>query len=209
MRIGVFVVAGATLAGCQFIPGPNLVEFRDPVPKDSSAANVYFKGLATLCGRGAYGGALVSNDAADADFRGQTIVMGPAVCSADEIRLPLAVGEDRSRTWVVTRTAEGLRLKHDHRHKDGSEDALTQYGGDSFGEGSATWQVFPVDAQTRALFTREGIEVSNQNTWGMEIRPGEAFAYQMWRPQRNFRLEFDLTREVTAPPLPWGVEPIE
>ena len=43
-------------------------------------------------------------------------------CSEDAIRIPFHVGEDRSRTWVVTRTANGLRLKHDHRHEDGSEE---------------------------------------------------------------------------------------
>jgi hypothetical protein len=40
------------------------------------------------------------------------------------------VGSDRSRTWVFTKTAASVRLKQDHRHKDGSEDRVTQYGGD-------------------------------------------------------------------------------
>ena len=52
-------------------------------------------------------------------------------CTADTIRIPFHVGDDASRTWVVTRTTTGYRLKHDHRHRDGSEDKLTQYGGNS------------------------------------------------------------------------------
>ena len=52
-------------------------------------------------------------------------------CSADTIRVPFHVADDHSRTWVITRTTTGYRLKHDHRHKDGSEDKVTQYGGDS------------------------------------------------------------------------------
>jgi hypothetical protein len=52
-------------------------------------------------------------------------------CSENALRIPFHVGDDHSRTWVITRTENGLRLKHDHRHEDGSEDAVTQYGGDS------------------------------------------------------------------------------
>ena len=52
---------------------------------------------------------------------GQRLVMHVRDCSADEVRIPFWVGEDHSRTWVVTRTETGLRLKHDHRHEDGSE----------------------------------------------------------------------------------------
>ena len=56
-------------------------------------------------------------------------------CDLAEIRIPFHVGEDRSRTWVMTPTSVGLRLKHDHRHEDGSEDEVTQYGGDTRGTG--------------------------------------------------------------------------
>ena len=38
----------------------------------------------------------------------------------------------------------------------------------------------------------------------MEVEPGRAFVYELARPQRLFRVEFDLTRPVPAPPAPWG-----
>jgi len=177
-------------------------------PVSTAPSDLYFEQLSALCGAGAFAGTLVSTDEVDAGFRAETIIMGPAVCDDRSVRIPLAVGDDRSRTWVVTRTDEGVRLKHDHRHADGSEDTLTQYGGDS-AAASLQRHEFPVDGDTRALFTREGIEVSNQNTWAIEIRPGTQFAYEMSRPERFFRIEFDLTAPVPAPPLPWGVEPIE
>ena len=88
-------------------------------------ADGFFANLAALCGK-AYEGRLVSDDAADAEMKGQRLVMHVRDCSADTIRIPFHVGEDRSRTWVVTRTDAGLRLKHDHRHPDGSEETLTQ-----------------------------------------------------------------------------------
>ena len=179
------------------------------MPGWMSVADAWFENLSSLCGQGAFSGALVSTDDVDEGFREAELIVGPAVCSEDQIRLPLAVGDDRSRIWVISKLADGYQLKHDHRHKDGTEDALTQYGGTAYGVGRADWQQFPVDEETRALFTREQIDVSNLNTWGMQIQPGAMFAYQMWRPERNFRIEFDLTEAVDAPPPPWGVEPVE
>ena len=127
-------------------------------------------------------------------------------CGADEIRIPFHVGEDRSRAWVVTRTVTGLRLKHDHRHEDGSEDALTQYGGDTVSHGTAARQEFPADAFSKDLFVRENIPVSTANVWAMEVEPARLFAYELRRPDRFFRVEFDLARPVAAPPPPWGAD---
>ena len=103
-------------------------------------------------------------------------------------------GEDRSRTWVITRIGEDrLRLKHDHRHDDGTEDELSQYGGDSLEPGAAGRQSFPADAESIALFTRTDRTVSNTNVWSLERSP-ETFTYELARPGRLFRVAFDLTR---------------
>ena len=98
---------------------------------------LYFERLSGLCDGQAYAGKLVSDDAVDADFRTASMIMGPATCDGLTVRIPFAVDDDRSRTWVITRTQDGLRLKHDHRHADGSEDVLTQYGGDNTSPGTA------------------------------------------------------------------------
>jgi len=192
-----WVIPAIMLAGC----GAETI--------DAAPEALYFERLSQLCNGEAYAGRLVSDDAVDADFKSAAMIMGPATCDGLTVRIPFAVEDDRSRTWVVTRTETGLRLKHDHRHRDGSEDVLTQYGGDSTADGNAARQDFPVDAETRTLFIDQEIEVSTQNTWTVEIEPGDLFAYQMSRPERLFRVEFDLSAPVDAPPLPWGVAPIE
>ncbi|NEX94957.1 hypothetical protein [Caulobacter sp. 17J65-9] len=161
----------------------------------AAPAETFFAQLSALCGR-SFEGEVVSTDPADADFRGKRLVMTVRDCSADEVRVPFAVGEDRSRTWIVTRTAAGLRLKHDHRHADGTPDALTLYGGDTSAPGTAGRQEFPVDAESKALFEREGRAASLTNVWAMEIEPGRAFVYELSRPNRLFRVRFDLTRPV-------------
>jgi hypothetical protein len=185
--------AAVALAGCATAPAER--------PQD-----LFFERLGAHCGK-AYEGRLVSAEAADAAMAGQRMIMHVAQCSSDRLRIPFHVGEDRSRIWVISRTAAGLRLKHDHRHEDGSEDVLTQYGGDSAGAGSASRQEFPVDAESVALFRRTGRDVSVTNVWAVEVTD-RMFAYELRRPPgpnaRYFRVEFDLSRPVPPPPLPWG-----
>jgi hypothetical protein len=164
------------------------------------AADVFFARLSVLCGQAFDGRVTVDAPAPSPDFAGKRLVMHVRDCSAGEVRIPFHVGEDRSRTWIVTRTPTGLRLKHDHRHADGSPDELTQYGGDTATAGSPARQAFPVDAESRTLFTRLNRPASLTNTWAMEIEPGRTFVYELSRPgDRLFRVAFDLGRPVPPP----------
>jgi hypothetical protein len=163
----------------------------------------FFTNLTALCGK-AFEGRVVTSDAADRDMAGQRLVMHVRECGDDALRIPFHVGENRSRTWVISRTPTGLRLKHDHRHEDGSEDVLTQYGGDTAAPGTAARQEFPADLHSRNLFVAQNIPQSATNVWAMEVHPGRIFAYELRRPNRHFRVEFDLSRPVAAPPPPWG-----
>ncbi|MCA1748855.1 MAG: hypothetical protein LC634_04765 [Sphingomonadales bacterium] len=139
----------------------------------------------------------------------EPMVMHVASCRPGEIRIPFHVGTDRSRTWVITETATGLRLKHDHRQADGSPDPVTMYGGDTASPGSAGLQHFPADAESIALFRREGLDVSVHNVWAVEVED-DIFAYELRRPasadNRHFRVEFDLSEPVPPPPPAWGSE---
>ncbi len=138
----------------------------------ASPQDQVFAQLESMCGQAFEGEAtLVSGDG----FEGR-MVMHVRRCSPDEIQIPLHVGEDRSRTWIVTRTEQGLRLKHDHRHEDGSEDAVTQYGGDTRDIGTATTQAFPADA-----FTAELLPEAATNVWSLTVEPGERLIYHLQR----------------------------
>lgn len=182
-QIAVLAAAAVALTACASTPAAR------------SPQEAFFAHLTALCGQ-RFEGRVVTTDPADANFARSRLLMHVRDCSADEVRIPFAVGEDRSRIWVITRTDGGLRLKHDHRHPDGTEDELSQYGGDTAGEGSATRQEFPVDQFSRDLFTRRNATVSNTNVWAVEVHPARTFAYELRRPNRHFRVEFDLTRPV-------------
>ncbi|ADL01101.1 hypothetical protein [Brevundimonas subvibrioides] len=162
-------------------------------PAPSSPQDVFMARLNALCGQ-RFEGRVVTTDAADAGFASQRLVMHVRDCAPDEVRIPFSVGEDRSRTWFVTRTAAGLTLKHDHRDPQGRPDGLHWYGGDTTSTGTADRQEFPVDAFSIALFNAGDAAVSTTNVWAMEVHPGRMFAYELRRPNRHFRVEFDLTR---------------
>jgi hypothetical protein len=193
-----FAAALTILAGCASAPA---------APADPQTA--FMARLTALCGK-AFAGRLVTSDAADADMQGKPMIMHVRACTANRIEIPFHIGGigpdggwDRSRTWVISKTDSGLRLKHDHRHADGSADALTMYGGDTAGSGTAEYQVFPVDGESIAMFIASDRRVSTANVWAVEVKPTR-FAYELRRANRHFRVEFDVTQRVATPPAPWG-----
>lgn len=191
-------------------PLPAAVATGAPAAAASSTvpAEAFFAEVAALCGLAFEGRVVVDRpESGDDRFAGRRLVMFVGPCSEAEIRMPFHVGDDRSRTWVLTATSGGLRLKHDHRHADGSPDPVTMYGGDTTAPGSAMRQEFPVDAESVAVFERAGLAASLTNTWALEIEPGRRFLYELSRPGgRLFQVEFDLGKPVPAPPPAWGSE---
>lgn len=185
MKIIALAVAAAALALSSCASAPAV----------ESPQNAFFARLNALCGQ-RFEGRVVTSDAVDADFASQRLLMHVRDCSAEEVRIPFWVGDDRSRTWVVTRTHAGLQLKHDHRGPDGEPEGSHWYGGDTTTPGTAERQEFPVDRFSIDVFNASGASVSTTNVWAMEVHPGQTFAYELRRLNRHFRVEFDLTRPV-------------
>ena len=116
-----------------------------------------------------------------------------------EVKIPFYVGEDKSRTWILTYSNHVLTLKHDHRHEDGSPDKITFYGGTSNNEGSSSLQMFPADDETCRL-----IDYACQNVWWITI-DDSSYTYNLRRigSDRVFTVKFDLTKEVKSDFKPW------
>lgn len=116
-------------------------------------------------------------------------------CGDDELRFPVHVADNRSRTWVFIRHADHLELRHDHRHEDGSEETNTWYGATTLDEGTSQSQEFVSD--------RDGTLVG----WRVEIEPGVRYSYGTIRDGAwRHHLEFDLGSPADIPPPPWGHE---
>ena len=80
------------------------------LPDDADPQRQFWARLQALCGQ-AYEGRVVSTDAADRDMAGARLVNHVASGTPDTFRFPCLEGEDRSRTWVLYRTAPGLRRR--------------------------------------------------------------------------------------------------
>lgn len=166
--------------------------------QEKTPSQKFWETLKNHCGK-AYEGKLVSPES-DPRFAGR-LVMHVRACEEESIRIPFFVGDDRSRSWVLTMDEAGLiQLKHDHRHDDGSEDQVTQYGGKASNTGSATTQFFPADQ-----FTANLLPAAVGNVWWITADE-TSFTYNLRRlgSPTLFSVRFDLTQSVEIPPAPWG-----
>lgn len=188
----------AAAGACRDGPAPGASEEERGYPLDPQL--VFWSELRSVCGQ-AFEGTVVESVPPDDSMDGPRLVMHVRECDVGLVRISFSVGEDRSRTWVVTTTAAGLRLEHVHRHEDGSEDEISRYGGETRDPGTATRQAFPADDRTAEL-----VPEAASNVWTIEIHPDSSFVYALRREgsDRRFQVRFDLTRPVDPPPPPWG-----
>jgi len=175
-------------------------------PAAENPQDAFFNALLEHCGNAYEGQVSDGNPDEDQFWMNNRIVIEVRECSDERIRIPLHVGDDHSRTWVVQRHDMGLELKHDHRHEDGSHDELTWYGGATFSPGTETAQAFPADDYSKQLFSELGYTASIGNTWWLEMPDENTLRYRLTRENRNFQVDVDLSQPVEAPQAPWGWE---
>ncbi len=170
--------------------------------QEKAPSEKFWAQLETHCGK-AYEGEIISGGVAGDGFTGKKLVMHVRSCDKNDIRIPFFVGDDKSRTWVLHKNADQiLRLKHDHRNPDGTEEKSTQYGGTSSNVGVENLQMFPADAYTAQLIPKAAT-----NIWWFTI-DNEVFTYNLRRvgSDRLFTVKFDLTKTIATPTAPWGTK---
>ena len=168
----------------------------------ASAQAAFMQAFEPFCGQ-AYSARIVQDNAPSPAWD-HPLVVHIRDCEDTVIRMPLHVGEDRSRTWVLTLNQDNIDFQHYHLHEDGSPDAVSPYGGKTLATGSATQQAFPVDEASKALFVAEGLDVSVTNTWTIDFPNDQTMRYQLSRPGRIFEVEVDLSQSIPLPPPAWG-----
>ena len=166
--------------------------------QQKNGAQLFWEQLQGLCGQAFEGQLVVPEE--DEQFGGKKLVMHVRSCSDTVIKIPFFVGDDKSRTWILTYKDDRIELKHDHRHEDGSDDDVTMYGGITTNTGQATIQIFSADQHTTDI-----IPLASTNVWWITLDEAE-FSYNLRRlsTPRVFKVSFDLKNPVALPEAPWG-----
>ena len=152
------------------------------------SSKLFFENFKQLCGKSIVGKSVFPTNKNNG-FYGKELIMTVKSCSEKEIRVPFSVGSDDSRTWILSINDKGLLLKHDHRHKDGTPDKLTMYGGYADQVGNAFSQSFPADERTKELVPK-GVT----NVWTLTIdQKNKQFVYYLERHNKpRFKAVFEL-----------------
>jgi hypothetical protein len=206
VRSSALAPALLVLFGC----APATVPTAAPTPSTEAAFRgephaAFLVNLALHCG-GAYPGRLVVAPPGDRMLTGtERLVVHFRRCAPDRLELPFHIEReadgswDRSRTWVFMRLPDGIELRHDHRHEDGTPDETTWYGGRTESPGTPGRQEF--------VFTERRAADGSALGWRVEIVPGERYSYGTIRgTEWTWRVDFDLRTRVPPPPAPWGHE---
>lgn len=182
--------------------------YASPVVMSTDVQDEFFDNIRQYCGQSFEGEVVEDNFNGIETFSENRLLMHVRKCEENRLEIPFHVGDNHSRTWILTKTGSGISLKHDHRKANGDEDIEggTMYGGHTQDAGWANAQSFPADQTSKEDFIRRQTPQSVGNTWHMFIYPGEFFGYRLTRPGREMRVDFDLSNPVDTPPTPWGYE---
>lgn len=183
-----------------------------PVPATTGTAartaatpeqEAFWARLQTHCGHAYAGSVSDVTDYYRAGLEGRALVVHVRQCTPERMHIALHENQDRSRNWILTRTAGTIRLKHDHRHEDGTEDTVSQYGGDAPVPGLPTRQIFRADAHTATI-----LPLRSDNFWFLDFIDASTLEYGVHWPMmgHSVRLAFDVSKPIAAPPPPWGYE---
>lgn len=164
----------------------------------------FFHALRQLCGLAFEGQRIVAREDRRELLQGdETLIAHFRDCTEQTIWVPFHIGYpeqdewDRSRTWIYTLYEKHLALSHDHRLETGESRKNTGYGGLTVSAGDAHRQLF--------IFSERTGDKGEVLGWRIEIIPGERYSYgTMADGSWTWRVDFDLTKPVPAPPAPWG-----
>jgi hypothetical protein len=150
--------------------------------------NNFFAKLSQYCGQSIEGKTVFPDDPNHA-FVNKKLIMYVAKCTGQEIRIPFKVGEDTSRTWIISKTNKGLLLKHDHRHADGTPDEITMYGGYADSKSTPLSVNFVADVATAKMLPE-----ASTNVWTLSFdKKNKQFIYSLKRHNKpRYEAVFDL-----------------
>jgi hypothetical protein len=183
------------------MPSTSMIAKQQSNYGDTLGVDQFWQQLKQHCGK-TYEGTVTSGATINDVFSGKRLVMHVLSCSENQLLIPFNVGENKSRTWILTKVNDRIELKHDHRHEDGTKDAVTMYGGTTTNSGLPGIAVFPADQLTAST-----IPTAANNVWWMTIN-NKTLTYNLRRigSERLITVTFDITKPVEKPQPSWGWE---
>ena len=162
----------------------------------------FFDSIRAHCGK-AFSGSVEDSSNSTA-YTGRKFVLHIRDCSNTQIKMPLHVDDNSSRILVLTKRDGSIELQHDHRHADGSSDALTLYGGYSSADSTGNVTNFPESAESIAITKAYAPTRTYPSVWSI-ILSSEDITYQVVRPGRTIKSNFKFTDMVAHPPKAWDL----
>jgi len=176
----------------------------EPNPQELLAPEqiAFWDNIQAHCGN-AYRGKLADATPFYQTFDADQIIIHVRNCTDTLTHISLHIDANHSRNLMLTKVNGTLRLKHDHRNPDGTEEEISQYGGDAPSPGLKTRQIFEADEHTAEILPNRF-----DNFWFLDIMDEQTLAYGVHWPKHgnSIRMEFDISSPVEAPPAPWGYE---
>jgi hypothetical protein len=149
MKYLFFALLVTGIIACQDSSKPKAKKVKTEIVKEANSEEIinqeFWNRLAKLKGKAFQGKVLEASEGDN--FRGKDLVMHVLDVKEDKIYIPFNVGENLSRTWILSKTKNGIELKHDHR----KEDEVTMYGGVTPNSDSDDLAMFPADQETADL----------------------------------------------------------
>lgn len=166
----------------------------------------FWNALLDHCDR-AYAGRVEDAEPADLPWHGETLVMHVRRCTPAQIDIAISVGENRSQTWQLIRTAQGLSMRHDLRFPDGTATALSGWRGDAQADADPKRLRFVPDAAARALFEDHSREDLLESEWTLELDPERGLSYAIQTAKQRYRIVFSFDARLPPPDEHWGDAP--
>lgn len=209
MRQTAFAIAILIMAtGCSVKQTPT------PQPTSEETIMAFMGNFTPYCGQTFRGKSTFIDLGEDHPLEDAELTMIVQHCSEDEIRIPFHVRDDRSRTWILTRTPDGLRLAHDHRYEDGTEYEANFYGGIAM-DNNGAFEHYPRElhpSESILFYPADQLTLADRpareiNVWSTEFDHKEQkYFYRLYLyGELRYEAEFYLAYPVSE--HPHGVNP--
>ena len=160
-------------------------------PTPSFPQGAFWDALEPACGT-VLPGEMLSNASSDRDWRRRGVSLDVTECSSEGMRMVVQVGNDRSRTWILTQAADGIDFRIERA--EGTGPGVSGYGGVSSEGADAMRQVFPADEVTKEMFSERGLALALENVWSLTIDPEAGdLVYEVERISGGRKIRFDLS----------------